>query len=109
MKKNASRKPLTLAALTLALASVGNAATTVTVDPSAMTLGHMNVFNLPNSGTWPTSPLGAYQYGSAWGLADLVSAYSMDPSSTTNIVTLGPNLMPNPDSYWYIGGGADGN
>jgi hypothetical protein len=108
-EKNTSRKPLTLAALTLALASVGNAATTVTVDPSAMTLGHMNVFNLPNSGTWPTSPLGAYQYGSAWGLADLVSAYSMDPSSTTNIVTLGPNLMPNPDSYWYIGGGADGN
>jgi hypothetical protein len=94
--------------MTMAVAAGANAAT-VTVDPASMTLGYMNVFNLPDSGTFPASPLGAYQYGSGWGLADLVSAYSMDPSSTTNIATLSPNLMPNPDPYWYIGGGADGN
>jgi hypothetical protein len=109
MKRNTPTKSLILAFIAMAAASVAHAGSTVTVDPAAMNHGYMNVFDLPASGVFPASAPGTYRYGSGWGLADLVSAYSMDPSSTTNIATLAPNNINNPDPYWYVGGGADGN
>ena len=82
-------------------------AATVTVDPATLSHGYMNVLNLPVSGTFPTSPAGSFNWGSGWGLGDLVSAFSV--SGPTNVVTLAPNSVNNPDPWWYVGGGQDGN
>jgi len=69
----------------------------VTVDPAALTLGYMNVSNLPA----PDGD-GAFQFGGAWGLPDLTAVF------TGPIVTLGPNTIGDPDPYWYIDGGGPG-
>jgi hypothetical protein len=72
---------------------------TVTVDPTAIKLGYMNVFNLPVDG-------GAFQFGSGWGIADLNAAYS------GSNLTLSPNTIGDPAPYWYLpsgGPGATGN
>jgi PEP-CTERM motif len=70
-------------------------AQTVTVDPGTLTLGYMNVFNKPQDG-------GAFQFGSTWGVGDLVSSFS---GST---LTLGPNEINDPNSYWYTPSGGPG-
>jgi hypothetical protein len=72
---------------------------TFKVDPSASWIGFMNVFNLPSAG-------GGYQFGSSWGVADLTASFS-GPA-----LTLGPNSINDPSSYWYTpsgGPGATGN
>ena len=73
------------------------AQTNVTMDSAAINFGYMNVANLPA----PDGD-GAFQFGSAWGIADLTATY------VGNIVTMGPNVIGDPDPYWYIGGGAPG-
>jgi hypothetical protein len=59
----------------------------------------MNVFNLPSQG-------GAYQFGSGWGIPDLVATWS-GPT-----LTLAPNTIGDAANYWYTpagGAGATGN
>lgn len=70
-------------------------AQTVTVDPGTLTSGYMNVFELPSNG-------GGYVFGSAWGAADLTASFS---GST---LTLGPNQINDPSSYWYTPSGGPG-
>lgn len=74
-----------------------NAQTTVTIDPNAAWIGYMNVSDLPA----PAGD-GAFQFGSSWGTADLTAVFS---GST---LTLGPNAINDPATYWYVGGGAPG-
>jgi hypothetical protein len=69
-------------------AGPAQAQTTVTVDPAAINLGYMNVYNLPSDG-------GAFQFGSSWGFGDLTAVYS------GNYLTLGPNTIGDPNEYWY--------
>jgi hypothetical protein len=76
-------------------AAVSAKAATVLVDPSQNWIGYMNVFNLPSAG-------GAYQYGSGWGTPDLTATFS---GST---LTLGPNAVNDPSSYWYTPAGGPG-
>jgi len=93
MKKRANAALLALL-ITLALASFGavdaQAQTDVTVDPAAISLGFMNVFDLG----------GTFLWGSGWGIADLTAVYS------GSILTLGPNTIGDPNEYWYqcVGG-----
>ena len=83
-------------ALMVALSfGVAQADTNVTVNAAAMNLGYMNVSNLPADG-------GAFQFGSGWGIGDLVAVYAGD------VVTMSPNVIGDPDPYWYIGGGMPG-
>jgi len=86
------------AALFVVLGAASNSnAVTVTVDPGTLTLGYMNVFNLPATANPPGN--GAFQFGSSWGVGDLTSSFS----GTT--LTLGPNLINDTNSYWYSSGG----
>ncbi len=67
--------------------------------PDAPWLGYMNVFDLPSAG-------GAFMFGSAWGIPDLTATWSGP------VLTLGPNTINDPSSYWYTpsgGPGATGN
>lgn len=66
-------------------------------DSSAPWLGFMNVFNLPADG-------GDYQFGSPWGLGDLVANFDDGVPS----ITMSPNTIGDPDPYWYQGGGGPG-
>ena len=86
-----------LFALLAVSAGTALAQTNVTVDPVAINLGYMNVFNLPA----PDGD-GTFQFGSGWGLADLTANF------VGSVVTMGPNTIGDPDPYWYIGGGAPG-
>lgn len=70
--------------------------TQVSVDPGAAWQGYMNVSELPANG-------GAYMFGSSWGVADLRASF-LGP-----ILTLSPNTINDPATYWYVGGGAPGN
>jgi len=70
--------------------------TIVTVDPSASWLGFMNVSNLPSAG-------GAYQFGSGWGTADS-GGHLSGP-----VLTLAPNSITDPSSYWYLPAGGPGS
>jgi hypothetical protein len=70
-------------------------AATVTVDPTASWLGFMNVFNTPQQG-------GAYQFGQGWGTADLTATFAGP------VLTLGPNTINDPNSYWYSPSGGPG-
>lgn len=69
--------------------------TNVTMDSATINLGYMNVSDLPSNG-------GAFQFGSGWGIGDLVAVYAGD------VVTMSPNVIGDPDPYWYIGGGMPG-
>ncbi|MDH4389066.1 MAG: PEP-CTERM sorting domain-containing protein [Fimbriimonas sp.] len=96
MKKSLKNAAIVaIAVSTLGVAGQAEAFT-YTVDQSATWLGFMNVFDLPSNG-------GAYQFGSAWGTADLTATWS-SPSS----LTLGTNNINDPNPYWYVGGGAPG-
>jgi hypothetical protein len=95
MRTFATAATLALLVAVVGLAVPAQAQTTVTVDPAAITLGYMNVYELPENG-------GAFVFGSAWGLADLTAVFS------GNNLTLGPNTINDPDPFWYIGGGGPG-
>jgi hypothetical protein len=90
-----------VAATALGAAVNLNAQTTVTVDPLALTLGYMNVFNVAGPG-YGIAGAGAFQFGSSWGLADLTASFS---GST---LTLGPNQIGDPNGYWYTPAGGPG-
>jgi len=83
------------AILTLLILGAGmaQAQTNVTVDPAAINLGFMNVFELDGT---------SFVFGSGWGLPDLTASYD------GSILTLGPNTIDDPDPFWYIGGGEPG-
>jgi hypothetical protein len=81
---------------------------TVNVNPGNGWIGYMNVFDIPqNAALGPYPPdLGAYQFGSSWGTADLTAVFSGGYPLT--LLTLGPNTIGDANEYWYIGGGAPG-
>jgi hypothetical protein len=87
----------TLAALLVAaLAPAAHAAVVdVTVDPNAAWQGFMDVSDLPANG-------GTYWFGSVWGLSDLTATFS------GNVLTLGPNSVNDPSSFWYTPSGGPG-
>jgi len=80
--------------LLCAVSQVG--AATVTVDPSASWVGFMNVSDKPQDG-------GTYQFGSSWGTPDLTATFSGP------VLTLGPNSIGDPNSYWYTPSGGPGS
>ncbi|MGH8048534.1 MAG: hypothetical protein ACREKL_14940, partial [Chthoniobacterales bacterium] len=89
----------TVGAVVLLGPGKANASLTFGVDPAFSWQGFMNVFELPSNG-------GAYVFGSVWGTADLTANFS----GTT--LTLGPNTVGDPSSFWYTpsgGPGATGN
>jgi len=77
-------------------AKPADAAVIVGPDSSAPWQGFMNVFELPANG-------GGYVFGSGWGTADLTATFS------GNVLTLGPNSVNDPSTFWYQGGGAPGH
>jgi hypothetical protein len=78
------------------LSAAGRAdAVVVTVDPGHSWQGFMNVFELPANG-------GGYVFGSGWGTADLTASFSGP------VLTLGPNTIGDPATFWYVGGGGPG-
>lgn len=89
-----------LALCGLLAGSLSGRAQTITVDPTQNWVGYMNVFNLP--ATPGPGAVGAYQFGSSWGTADLTASFS----GTT--LTLGPNQINDASSYWYTPGGGPG-
>ena len=85
-----------LAAALVCSAVATKADSTVGVDPGASWSGYMNVFDLSMN----------YQFGSGWGVADLCATFSGP------VLTLTPNTIGDPNSYWYTpsgGPGATGN
>lgn len=98
---NSSLKHL-LAISALAGMCTGANAASITLDPGASWIGYMNVFAKPASGTYPTAPVGVYQWGSSWGTADLNSSWS------GGVLTLSPNTIGDPNSYWYTPVGQPG-
>ena len=90
-----SIKTTLIAAASLTVFLSAKAATTVTVDPTTLTNGFMNVFETPQNG-------GGYVFGSSWGPADLVSSFS---GST---LTLAPNTIGDPNPFWYSPSGGPG-
>jgi PEP-CTERM motif len=82
-----------------------SAAVNIGLDPNAPWQGFMNVFDLPqNTGNGNPYPpnLGAYQFGSSWGTADLRATFS----GTT--LTLQANTIGDPNPYWYQPSGGPG-
>lgn len=92
----------TLSLGVLAVCSSQTSAQTVTVDPTTLTSGYMNWFNISGTSGYGAAAEGAYASGSGWGVADLTSGFS---GST---VTLGPNQINDPSSYWYTPAGGPG-
>ncbi len=102
----ASFKRLALCAL-LGTA-ISASAVTFEVNPGAAWVGFMNVFDIPqNGGGGPYPPnLGAYQFGSSWGTADLCATW-VGAAPITALI-LSPNTIGDPATYWYNGGGGPG-
>ncbi len=71
-------------------------AVSFTVDPAAPWQGFMNVFETPANG-------GAYVFGSPWGTADLNASF------TGSTLTLSPNSINDPNSFWYTPSGGPGS
>jgi len=86
--------------LTLAVAATGltgaSAQIFKTINSAELTSGFMNVFDLPSNG-------GAFVFASGWGIADLNSTFN---SSTS--VTMSPNTIGDPNSFWYTPSGQVG-
>jgi len=93
--KTPSVKTLVLSVAASACVALSSQAASVTVDPSASWQGFMNVFEIPQNG-------GGYVFGSGWGTADLTATFS----GTT--LTLGPNTINDPASFWYTPSGGPG-
>ncbi|PWU19219.1 MAG: hypothetical protein C5B50_07150 [Verrucomicrobia bacterium] len=89
-------KPLAVIPCTVLASLVGANAASLTVDPSAGWIGFMNVFETPQHG-------GAYVFGQAWGTADLTATFSGP------VLTLGPNTIGDPASFWYSPSGGPGS
>jgi len=85
----------TLAVLPWAFTLPASAAS-VTVDNASGWLGYMNVYNLPSAGH-------AFQFSSGWGTADLNASFS------GSVLTLSPNTIGDPNSYWYTPSGGPGS
>jgi len=85
----------TIAACVLS-AGAAWADTVVTVNPSTINLGYMNVFFVPSDG-------GGFAFGSGWGIADLNAVYAGSD------VTLSPNSITDPAAYWYLPSGGPGS
>lgn len=66
-------------------------------DSTAPWNGFMNVFDLPENG-------GGFIFGSGWGVADLVATFNDGVPS----VAMSPNVIGDPDPFWYQGGGGPG-
>jgi hypothetical protein len=75
-----------LLAMALPLAAPAQAASSFTVDPVALNLGFMNVFELDGT---------TFQFGSPWGFGDLAAEYN------GGVVTLSPNTIDDTNVYWY--------
>jgi hypothetical protein len=93
--KNSVLRSVALAALAACALSAGiaRADVTVTVSPATLTNGYMNVLDLSN----------VFQWGSGWGIADLTATWA------GNDLTLGPNSIGDPNSYWYLPSGGPGS
>jgi PEP-CTERM motif len=76
-----------------ALCANANAQTVLTVDPTQSWIGFMNVFAINPGGT---PNYGAYEFGSAWGTADLQASFAGP------VLTLSPctNVWETTDTYW---------
>lgn len=64
-----------------------------TLDPIAMSVGFMNVFELDGQ---------TFVFNGPWGFADLTAAFD------GYVLTLGAAPIDDPDPFWYIGGGGPG-
>lgn len=84
-----------VAAVCLFGATQAHADVTVSVDPGAPWIGFMNISELPSNG-------GAYVFGSSWGVADLTATFAGP------VLTLGPNSVNDPSSFWYTPSGEPG-
>lgn len=92
MKRTFKLTAITLTSCALVFgASLVNAQTTVSVDPSQTWIGYMNVFD-PNNGN-------AYQFGSSWATADLDAHFT----GATLMLTPNDNIdRTDPiDAYWW--------
>ena len=69
-------------------AAPARADVTVTVDPGTIANGYMNVSELPSNG-------GGFVFGSGWGIGDLVATYAGSD------LTLSPNVIGDPNVFWY--------
>jgi hypothetical protein len=92
---NSFLKAVSLSSCSLLLALTCADAATVGVDPTAPWQGFMNVFETPQHG-------GAYSFGSGWGVPDLTATFSGP------VLTLGPNTINDPSSFWYSPSGMPG-
>jgi MYXO-CTERM domain-containing protein len=91
-------KTVKVGAIVALLSASAAQAVTVSVDgSSAPWLGFMNVFELPSNG-------GGFVFPSGWGVADLRTQFN-DPAQE---VTMLPNTIGDPATFWYIGGGGPG-
>jgi hypothetical protein len=92
--RNPVLRSVILVALAVFALSAGVASADVikTVDPADLTLGFVNWFTLGD----------AFEWGSGWGTADLTAVWSGSD------VTLGPNCIGDPNSYWYLPAGGPG-
>ncbi len=90
------KKILLITAIALAGISGASAQIFKTINSAEMTLGFMNVFELPSNG-------GAFVFASGWGIGDLNSTY---PNATT--VVMSPNTIGDPDPFWYTPAGGPG-
>ena len=78
-----------------AVSATAHAAVVVTVNPADAYVGYMNVFEIPANG-------GGYVFGSGWGTPDLTATFSGSD------LTLGPNHINDPNSFWYTPAGGPG-
>lgn len=94
-----SKMMLAAAVTTLGITSAVNAVVVNrTVDSAATWVGYMNVFNLPADG-------GAFQFGSAWGVADLDAGFTGSNAFVTPNTNIARNV-PLTDAFWWKPGGA---
>jgi hypothetical protein len=92
--RNGTLKGVVLGALVACTMCVATAwaDVTVTLNGADPYVGYMNILDLGN----------VFQWGSGWGIADNTATFS------GNILTLGPNSIGDPNSYWYTPAGGPG-
>jgi len=95
MKTTTQSVKACLAAFLVAGATISASAVTYSVNPGATWSGYMNVFETPQNG-------GGYLWGSGWGLADLNTSWAGP------VLSLSPNTIGDPNSYWYTPAGGPG-